>query len=68
MFKKPKNDAITNLIERNLDYLVRFVIYRLGYRVEAEDLVHGAILRFLEKNSNNIKLQKCQAVSFQTRL
>lgn len=64
MFKKSKYDTISDLIESNLDYLMRFAYFRLGNRVEAEDLVHDAILRLLEKNSNNIKPESVRLYLF----
>lgn len=64
MFKKPNYDTISNLIESNLDYLVRFAYFRVGNRVEAEDLVYDAILRFLEKNSNDIKPESVRIYLF----
>ena len=64
MFKKTKYDTISELIESNLDYLVRFAFFRLGNRVEAEDLVHDAILRFLEKNKKDIKPESVRQYLF----
>ncbi|MDE7437551.1 MAG: RNA polymerase sigma factor [Muribaculaceae bacterium] len=55
MFKKSNRDRVSKIIESNLDYLVRFAYFRLGNRAEAEDLVYDAILKFLEKDSEDIK-------------
>ena len=41
------------VIEANLDALVRFAYFRIGDRVEAEDIVYDAVLRLLE-NSNKV--------------
>ncbi len=64
MFKKSKHDIISHLIESNLDYLVRFAYFRVGNRMEAEDLVHDAILKFLEKHSNDIKPESVRLYLF----
>lgn len=54
MVNNKKGNAISKIIEDNLDYLVRVAYYRLGSRVEAEDLVYDAVLHFLEKAPDNI--------------
>lgn len=54
MFKQRKRASVSKIIEDNLDYLVRFAYYRLGNRLEAEDTVYDAVLRFLEKSPENI--------------
>lgn len=64
MFKKSKHDIISNLIERNLDYLIRFAYFRVGIRLEAEDLMHDAILRFLERHGNDIKPESVRLFLF----
>lgn len=46
------------VIEANLDALVRFAYFRIGDRVEAEDIVYDAVLRLLE-NSNKVNDAKC---------
>ena len=43
------------VIEDNLDYLVRFAFFRLDDRDEAEDLVHDAVLKFLELDTKDIR-------------
>lgn len=40
---------IDDVIEANLDALLRFAYFRVGDRVEAEDIVYEAVLRLLEK-------------------
>ena len=64
MFKKRKRDNICEIIEENLDYLVRFAYFRLGNYVEAEDLVYDAILRFLEKSPVDIKPESIRLYLF----
>ena len=64
MFKKSKRNTISKIIEDNLDYLVRFAYFRLGNRVEAEDLVYDAILKFLEKSTGNIKPESVRLYLF----
>ena len=54
MVNNKKGNAISKIIEENLDYLVRAAYFRLGSRVEAEDLVYDAVLQFLEKAPGNI--------------
>ena len=49
---------IDDVIEANLDALVRFACFRIGDRTEAEDIVYEAILRLLE-NSSNVNDAKC---------
>ena len=49
---------IDEVIEGNLDALVRFAYFRIGDRVEAEDIVYDAVLRLLE-NSNKVNDAKC---------
>lgn len=64
MFKNPEHGLISDVIESNLDYLVRFAYFRLGSRVEAEDLVHDAILKFLEKKNIGIKQESVRLYLF----
>lgn len=64
MFKKPKRNNISKIIEDNLDYLVRFAYFRLGNYVEAEDLVYDAVLRFLEKAPDDIKQESVRLYLF----
>ena len=64
MFKRPTHDTISDIIESNLDYLVRFAYFRLGNRTEAEDIVHDAILRFLERNVNDISPDRLRPYLF----
>ena len=49
---------IDEVIEANLDALVRFAYYRLCDRAEAEDIVYEAVLRLLE-NSGKVNDAKC---------
>ena len=42
-------------IKANLNYLVRFATIRIGSKAEAEDVVHEAIRRILEKDISKIK-------------
>lgn len=64
MFKRTKHDNTTDIIESNLDYLVRFAFFRLGNHMEAEDLVHDAILKLLEKNPTEIKPESLRLYLF----
>ena len=49
---------IDEVIEANLDALVRFAYYRLCDRGEAEDIVYEAVLRLLE-NNGKVNDAKC---------
>lgn len=53
-----RHKNIDNVIEANLDALVRFAYYRTDDRVEAEDIVYEAVLRLLE-NCNKVNNAKC---------
>lgn len=64
MFKKRNRNNISKIIENNLDYLVRFAYFRLGERSEAEDVVYDAILKFLERNPNEIKPESIRLYLF----
>lgn len=65
MFKRSKrHDTVSRIIEDNLDYLVRFAYFRLGNREYAEDLVYDAILKFLEKNPDDIKPKSIRCYLF----
>lgn len=44
---------IDEVIEANLDGLVRFAYFRVNNRTEAEDIVYEAVLRLLETGSKN---------------
>lgn len=43
------------VIETNLNYLVRFATIRIGSKADAEDVVHEAVRRFLEADISTIK-------------
>lgn len=64
MFRKSRQDIADKIIEDNLDYLVRYAYFRLGNRVEAEDIVYDAILRFFEKSPGNIKAESVKLYLF----
>lgn len=55
MLTKLRHKIMEKVIEDNLDYLVRFAFFRLDDRDEAEDLVHDAVLKFLELNTKDIR-------------
>ncbi|MCH5243084.1 MAG: RNA polymerase sigma factor [Muribaculaceae bacterium] len=64
MFKGKKRNTISKIVEENLDYLFRFAFYRIGNREEAEDIVYEAILKLLEKNTKEIKLESVRSYLF----
>lgn len=45
---KTKRQVLNELIADNLDYLVRFAMFRVGNRCDAEDIVYDSILRLLD--------------------
>ncbi len=64
MFNKTRHKTISRIIEVNLDYLVRFAYYRLGNYDEAEDLVYDAVLKFLDRDTANIKPESARLYLF----
>ena len=46
---------LDEVIEANLNYLVRFATIRVGSKADAEDVVHEAVKRLLEANISYIK-------------
>lgn len=64
MLKKTRHKIISKMIEDNLDYLVRFAYYRIGNHDEAEDLVYDAVLKFLERDTDNIKPESVRLYLF----
>ena len=57
MFGK-KRTHIQDIVEANLDSLVRFAMFRVNNRAEAEDIVYEAVLRLLE-NSSKVNDARC---------
>lgn len=57
MFGRRRSN-IEEVIEANLDALVRFAYFRTGNRADAEDIVYEAVLRLLE-NSYRVNDTKC---------
>ena len=64
MFKKIRRKRINSIIEENLDYLVRFAYYRLEDKSGAEDIVYEAVLKFLEKDLSNVKIESVRLYLF----
>lgn len=54
MFGRMRQFDVGRVIEENLDYLVRFALFRVGDKEAAEDIVQEGALRLLEK-ANSIK-------------
>ena len=52
------------IIEDNLDYLVRFAYYRLNDKAEAEDIVYEGVLRLLEKDLSKINPESIRLYLF----
>lgn len=55
---------IGNVIESNLNYLVRFATIRIGSKADAEDVVHDAVRRFLETDISKIKQESIRMYLF----
>lgn len=53
-----------NVIEANLNYLVRFATIRIGSKADAEDVVHEAIRRILETDISKIKQESIRMYLF----
>lgn len=53
-----------NVIEANLNYLVRFATIRIGSKTDAEDVVHEAVRRFLETDISKIKQENIRMYLF----
>ncbi len=53
MFGNAKRRNIDEVIEANLDGLLRFAYFRVNDRTEAEDIVYEAVLRMLESSKKN---------------
>lgn len=64
MFKKIRRKSIDKIIEDNLDYLVRFAYYRLGNRIEAEDVVYDAVLTFLDRDLSALQPESVRSYLF----
>lgn len=56
--------TVDNVIEANLDYLVRFATLRIGNRYDAEDIVHEAVKKLLETNLRNINVNSLRMYLF----
>lgn len=55
---------LDNVIEANLNYLVRFATIRIGSKADAEDVVHEAVRRFLETDISKIKQESIRMYLF----
>lgn len=64
MFRKIRRKTVDEIIEDNLDYLVRFAYYRLNDKAEAEDIVYEGVLRLLEKDLSKINPESIRLYLF----
>lgn len=64
----PTPPAIHQVIEQNLDYLFRFAFFRTGNRADAEDIVHNACLRLLDRDLDGISPESLRMYLFKTTL
>lgn len=55
---------LDNVIEANLNYLVRFATIRIGSKADAEDVVHEAVRRILETDISKIKQESIRMYLF----
>lgn len=55
---------VGEVIESNLDYLVRFAALRIGNRYDAEDIVHEAVTKLLEADLGKIKANSLRMYLF----
>lgn len=55
---------IGEMIEENLDYLVRFAALRVGNMADAEDIVHEAVRRMLENDMSRVKAESVRMYLF----
>ncbi len=53
-----------DVIEANLNYLVRFATIRIGSKVDAEDIVHEAVVRIIETDISKIKRESIRMYLF----
>lgn len=52
------------VVEENLDYLVRFALFRVGEKSLAEDIVHDAVVRFLDRCPRGLEAARMRAYLF----
>lgn len=52
------------VVEENLDYLVRFALFRVGEKSLAEDIVHDAVVRFLDRCPRGLEAVRMRAYLF----
>lgn len=64
MEKNNEHELKADVVRKNLDYLVRFAFFRTGDRASAEDMVHDAIVRFLEHRQPPIAPENMRAYLF----
>lgn len=60
--------ALEAAIDDNLDYLFRFAFFRIGNREDAEDIVHNAFLKILERPMPDISSDGIRMYLFKTVL
>jgi len=51
----PPRQKFDEVIEANLNYLVRFAAVRVGSKADGEDVVHEAVRRLLETDISKIR-------------
>lgn len=64
MLDKIKRNIADKVIEENLDYLIRFAFFRLQDMPMAEDVVHGAILKFIDNTPSILNTGKFKSYLF----
>lgn len=66
MLEKITRSIANNVIEGNLDRLIRFAFFRLGDMSKAEDAVQEAILRILDNPPSILMPEKLKAYLYRT--
>ncbi len=64
MVNDNENEQKAQVVRENLDYLVRFAFFRTGHRELAEDLVHDAVVRFIEHRHPPVMPENMRAYLF----
>lgn len=62
--RKTRRRHIEKVIEDNLDYLVRFAMFRVVDRQAAEDIVYDAVLKLLESDMAKVKPESARLYLF----
>lgn len=64
MDRTEEHELKADTVRKNLDYLVRFAFFRTGDRASAEDIVHDAVVRFIEHRHPPVAAANMRAYLF----